>query len=368
MGDTDTPEPRAANVIEALLRVMRDLPGIAKSDESNQGYKYRGIEAITSETQALFARHGVVFAPRVLSREVREFTINNRPWTDDVLEIVYRVYGPGGVEDVIEVGPLYGIGRDNSDKGANKAMTQAFKYALLQTLCISDSKDDGDRDTHERDSLDRTGEVPPEEEARRMLYVRIKGLTDEGRERLGALTEQEGIPKKLGEWTVEHMARLDELLDEIESAGAAEGEPVDEALMEQAKEIVARMEDVALVKDHLQVRGLRRDGTHEAMRQRLVLAMYEEAKAQSPAIAPSGSPEGPEPAPDVGKDPEDGTGQMSARSEDLDVCAECGHTIDPDRKEQVLFRAGDGEPVHDPLFGGCPSGDREPAAPSGALL
>jgi hypothetical protein len=47
---------------------------------------------------------------------------------------------------------VVGIGRDNSDKGANKALTQAFKYALIQVLCIADAKDDGDGSTHEADA------------------------------------------------------------------------------------------------------------------------------------------------------------------------------------------------------------------------
>ena len=37
-----------------------------------------------------------------------------------------------------------GIGRDHTDKGANKAQTQAFKYLLMHLFCVSDPKDDGD--------------------------------------------------------------------------------------------------------------------------------------------------------------------------------------------------------------------------------
>lgn len=48
------------------------------------------------------------------------------------------------IDDSIEVGPLVGLGRDNADKGTNKGLTQVYKYALIQTLCIGDSKDDGD--------------------------------------------------------------------------------------------------------------------------------------------------------------------------------------------------------------------------------
>lgn len=145
----------AANVVEALRRVMRDLPSIGRDQTASQsqgGYAYRGIEQITKHTQGLFARHGVVFTPRVLSYEVRDLTINNKPWTDVYELVEYTVYGPGGIEDRIIVGPILAIGRDNSDKGANKCLTQALKYALLQALCISDAKDDTDGQTHEADA------------------------------------------------------------------------------------------------------------------------------------------------------------------------------------------------------------------------
>jgi hypothetical protein len=136
-----------SNVVQALSRVLADLPGIGKGDRASQqqgGYAYRGIEAITKEAAPLFAKHGVVFVPHVLSWERDEITVNSKPWTDDRMTISYTVYGPGGPDDCIEVGPIPAIGRDNSDKGANKCMTQAFKYALLQVLCIADAKDDGD--------------------------------------------------------------------------------------------------------------------------------------------------------------------------------------------------------------------------------
>lgn len=144
MSDTAPERPLPTNVIAALARVMEELPGIGRNERSQQGYNYRGIEAITREASSLLGRYGVVFVPKVVERKTIDLTVNGKPWTEDHATIVYTVYGPGGVEDRIEVGPLIALGRDNSDKGMNKCMTQAFKYALLQTLCIGDSKDDAD--------------------------------------------------------------------------------------------------------------------------------------------------------------------------------------------------------------------------------
>lgn len=128
-------------VVEALAAIMSELPAIAKDQKSTQGYKYRGIEQITRALQPLLAKYGVVYVPHVRSCEMVSLTINGNPWTDTRLEVAFTIHGPGGS---IEAGPVWGIGRDNSDKGANKAMTQAYKYVLMQTLCISDASDDVD--------------------------------------------------------------------------------------------------------------------------------------------------------------------------------------------------------------------------------
>lgn len=156
----DTQEAPATNVTEALRRVMRDLPGISRTKDPNGGvaYAFRGIEAITKEAQGLCVQHGVIFTPRVVGTpEVVDITVNNKPWTDTRMLVEYSIYGPGGPEDCITVGPIFAIGRDNSDKGANKCMTQAFKYALIQTFMIADAKDDGDAQTFEASSRAENG-------------------------------------------------------------------------------------------------------------------------------------------------------------------------------------------------------------------
>ena len=156
----------APNVIVALLRVMRDLPAIGKDQTASSqqgGYAYRGIEQITAQTQALFAKHGVLFGlPRVVSYEIRAIEVNGKPWTDTVEQVEYDIYGPGGVEDKVTVGPILAIGRDNSDKGGNKCLTQAYKYALIQALNIADAKDDGDAATHEADRRQESPFISPE--------------------------------------------------------------------------------------------------------------------------------------------------------------------------------------------------------------
>lgn len=190
----------APNVVVALLRVMRDLPGIGKDQTAaaqQGGYPYRGIEQITQHTQPLFARHGIVFAPRVVHHEIRDLTVNNKPWTDTVELVEYDVYGPGGADDRITIGPILAIGRDNSDKGANKCMTQAFKYALLQALCISDAKDDGDGQTHVADAPPQGQPLMSKDEAVALVKRLAKGNAEKAHAAWTAIWETPWTPDAL---------------------------------------------------------------------------------------------------------------------------------------------------------------------------
>lgn len=154
---TETPD--RPSVQDALAAVMRDLPGIGKGDTAPEGYSYRGIEAVAKQVQPLFARHGVVVAPRARITDVRPSPAMKDGWTDVFMEVEWTITGPDGSQMVAQT---TGIGRDRSDKGANKAQTQAFKYLLLHLLCIADTKDDTDGQSYEHDRQERKPLLHPD--------------------------------------------------------------------------------------------------------------------------------------------------------------------------------------------------------------
>ena len=228
------PEPEPpVTVIQALAAVISELPAIGRDMTSEQGYAYRGIEDITKQASRLFGKYGVVWVPRVIDRDVKELVINNRPWTEDHLVVEYTVYGPSHrkldcdlnpdhpvlIEDCIVVGPIHALGRDNSDKGVNKAMTQAYKYALLQTLCISDAKDDGDQQpAHEADEQAPPAPPPdPRVVARAAAAERIRGLTPAQRQDLGAFCENQDPSwgKVPIHWTDDQLVAVNDHIDAL---------------------------------------------------------------------------------------------------------------------------------------------------------
>lgn len=212
-------EAKPANVVEALLCVMRALPAIGKDEKASAaqgGYSYRGIEAITAHTQPLFGTYGVLFVPRVVRWEIRDIVVNGKPWTDTIEEVEYDIYGPGGPQDKIVVGPVLAIGRDNADKGGNKCLTQAFKYALIQALSISDTKDDGD---HGGPEADARSEPPAFDPARimREAWARTRMAIERGvpKEVAGAITKALGADLQ----TVEGSVAAAEAVEAFEAAG-----------------------------------------------------------------------------------------------------------------------------------------------------
>jgi hypothetical protein len=142
------------DVVEALIRVIRDLPAVGKGERMagpTGGYAFRGIEAMTAAAQPLFGKHGVLVCPEVASTTVVPIEKGGKPWVHRESKILYRLRGMNGPDDYITVGPFFAEADDNSDKSANKCMTQAYKQMLLQVLCISDRKDDPDGASLDRD-------------------------------------------------------------------------------------------------------------------------------------------------------------------------------------------------------------------------
>jgi hypothetical protein len=169
-------EAQPTNVIEALCRVAAEIGGIEKltteqrrarglSSSTDKGvtFAYRSIDQVTQAAQPLFARYQVVVVPILRSVEVKDIVVNGNPWTDTSVAYDWDIYGPGGTIDVIHAATA-GLGRDNSDKGFGKAMTNAYKNLVLRLLTIGDPADEIDHDKHE---TDRAPAPPSKEEQER---------------------------------------------------------------------------------------------------------------------------------------------------------------------------------------------------------
>jgi hypothetical protein len=125
-----------------ILAIMNECDSIAKGRKNvQQGYMFRGIDDVYQALHPLLAKHGVYSTSEIVDSKREE-----RPskaggvLNYTILTIKYTFYADDGSSVSSEV---IGEGMDSGDKSANKAMSVAHKYALLQILSIptADSKD-----------------------------------------------------------------------------------------------------------------------------------------------------------------------------------------------------------------------------------
>jgi len=140
-------------IYKKILDIQEGIPTILKGREfkNAQGkiiYKFRGIDDLYNAVNPLFKKHRVFMIPEVLSREGSErIASSGSVLFYEKLEVKYKIMAEDGssIETVI-----IGIGMDSGDKAANKAMSVAQKYALIQIFSIpTDEKNDPENDAHE---------------------------------------------------------------------------------------------------------------------------------------------------------------------------------------------------------------------------
>ena len=126
------------NLYQRIIMIMSELDYVAKGDKTVNGqYRFVSHDQVTAKVHPLLVKYRVVILPTV--EELRQE--NNR--TVVKLSIVFR--NADYPEDAFFL-THYGYGIDASDKGIGKAISYAYKYALLKTFCL-ETGDDPDYDT-----------------------------------------------------------------------------------------------------------------------------------------------------------------------------------------------------------------------------
>jgi hypothetical protein len=133
------------SVVELMGRVMREVSSVSKSDtNSHFGFSFRGIDTILKHVGPALRNHGVVVIP-----EVRDQKCETTPKGVRVtVTVAYTFWGPRG-DSLTAVVP--GEAMDAQDKASSKAMSVAFRTALIQALAIPT----GERDPHAGEPVGR---------------------------------------------------------------------------------------------------------------------------------------------------------------------------------------------------------------------
>jgi hypothetical protein len=143
-------EIKVLPIAQALNEVMKEVGAVKKNDRNaSQGFNFRGIDAVVNAVSPALQKHGVIVVPSVEDYEYHSVEIGkNRTVMGHVkVKVTYTFIGAGG--DAIKA-TVVGEAMDSGDKATAKAMSVAFRTALLQTLSLPTDEPDPDSQSYER--------------------------------------------------------------------------------------------------------------------------------------------------------------------------------------------------------------------------
>ncbi|MEM7978264.1 ERF family protein [Morganella morganii] len=140
-------------VYKAISNVARDLAenGIRKDRKNaQQGFMFRGIDAVYNALAPALVKHGLVILPRIIERSVTERQTQKGGTLFYVVvkaEFDFIATEDGSKHTVA----TFGEAMDSGDKATNKAMSIAYKYAAFQAFCIptEETAIDADAEVHD---------------------------------------------------------------------------------------------------------------------------------------------------------------------------------------------------------------------------
>lgn len=173
-----------SDIYAALAAVMADCDHVAKRDRNeHQRFLFRGIDAVVNAVGPVLRKHGVVVVPNVehVAYDAVQ-TSTGKPATACRVLVTYSFYaGDGSSIDTRVAAEAW----DNGDKAAPKAMSVAFRTALLQALALPTDEPDPDSQTYVRDHAPRQASPPQQQGGNAASQAQIKML--------GALMSQAGM-------------------------------------------------------------------------------------------------------------------------------------------------------------------------------
>ena len=130
-------------IIKALNAVMKDVGAVHKKElNQHQNFNFRGIDAVVNAVYPAFVKHGIIYAPRVVSAEYETGT-TARGGTMQICRLLVEAgfWHTSGehIETVVAAEAF-----DHGDKATAKAMSVAMRTALLQVLALPTDDPDPD--------------------------------------------------------------------------------------------------------------------------------------------------------------------------------------------------------------------------------
>ena len=154
-----------------LAKVMRSVDHVGKGDfNSHQKFKFRGIDGVLNAVGPALREHNVVVFPHLVSADYEHVQTSGGKASTAcrvVVDYIFAADDGSQVESRVAAESW-----DTGDKAMPKAMSVAFRTALIQTLSLPTDEPDPDSFTYAREASD---------ERRRLVAEKIEaaGTVDE---------------------------------------------------------------------------------------------------------------------------------------------------------------------------------------------
>lgn len=176
----------APQIHAALAAVMADCTHVAKRDRNDhQRFLFRGIDAVVNAVGPILRKHSVTVRPVVQSvtyEDVKTSTGKTSTACRVVVDYVFAALDGSEVSATVAAEAW-----DHGDKAAPKAMSVAFRTALLQTLALP--TDEPDPDSHVYERAPQHQAPPPQD------VVPPSPITETQSKRMYALLRETGLDK-----------------------------------------------------------------------------------------------------------------------------------------------------------------------------
>lgn len=129
----------APNIHQRVIGIMSELHYIAKGDKTVNGqYRFVSHDQVTAKVHPLLVKYGITVIPTV-----EDMTHEGNRTTVKLLITFVNADNPHDNFTARYISQ----GIDGGDKGPGKAISYAYKYALLKTFCL-ETGDDPDNDAN----------------------------------------------------------------------------------------------------------------------------------------------------------------------------------------------------------------------------
>ena len=173
-----TEQTSPPHILTALNLVMKQVTAVGKdSTNQQQGFKFRGIESVLNAVGPAFRDHGVVVSFELVSHERRTYeTKKGTTMMETIVKVDYEF------SDMVDGSKLVcrNVPGEASDAGATsmtKAMSLAYRTALVQALAIPTDEPDPDETSYERASVP-AGPPQATKEEKDEMFARMQAIVD----------------------------------------------------------------------------------------------------------------------------------------------------------------------------------------------